>query len=185
GEGAGGRAGGRAASPVDAGLAAGQPLVGRRIPHPQPHHPVPIRQRQVRVQHLRRELECARANEDREGHRHSAQHRQCRTSTIQLVDYVDGITHRTLKERLPGVTIVQVIHVVDEFAIQQSVDAAATADALLLDSGNPRLEVKKLGGTGTTHNWNLSREIVRMVVETGIPCGRAFTREHIERNTVC
>jgi phosphoribosylanthranilate isomerase len=30
----------------------------------------------------------------------------------------------------------------------------------LLDSGNPKLTVKELGGTGRVHNWNLSRKIV-------------------------
>ena len=33
-------------------------------------------------------------------------------------------------------------------------------DLLLLDSGNPNLAVKELGGTGRTHNWSLSRKIV-------------------------
>ena len=31
---------------------------------------------------------------------------------------------------------------------------------LLLDSGNPNLAVKELGGTGRTHNWEISRKIV-------------------------
>ena len=30
----------------------------------------------------------------------------------------------------------------------------------LLDSGNPNLEMKELGGTGRTHNWEFSSEIV-------------------------
>jgi len=33
-------------------------------------------------------------------------------------------------------------------------------DAILLDSGNPSLPVKVLGGTGKTHDWSLSKEIV-------------------------
>jgi phosphoribosylanthranilate isomerase len=32
-------------------------------------------------------------------------------------------------------------------------------DAILLDSGNPNLKVKELGGTGRVHNWKLSRQI--------------------------
>jgi len=32
-------------------------------------------------------------------------------------------------------------------------------DALLLDSGNPALAVKELGGTGRVHDWSLSRRI--------------------------
>lgn len=39
----------------------------------------------------------------------------------------------------------------------ESVDAAV--DAILLDSGNPGLAVKELGGTGRTHDWGLSRQI--------------------------
>ena len=31
--------------------------------------------------------------------------------------------------------------------------------AILLDSGNPNLTTKELGGTGRTHNWNLSKKI--------------------------
>jgi phosphoribosylanthranilate isomerase len=32
-------------------------------------------------------------------------------------------------------------------------------DAVLLDSGNPFLATKELGGTGRVHNWSLSRKI--------------------------
>jgi phosphoribosylanthranilate isomerase len=32
-------------------------------------------------------------------------------------------------------------------------------DAILLDSGNPKLEVKELGGTGRRYDWALSRQI--------------------------
>lgn len=37
---------------------------------------------------------------------------------------------------------------------------APEVDALLLDSGNPSLAVKELGGTGRTHDWSLSAKIV-------------------------
>ena len=36
-------------------------------------------------------------------------------------------------------------------------------DALLLDSGNPNLQIKELGGTGRTHDWQLSKKIVESV----------------------
>jgi phosphoribosylanthranilate isomerase len=32
-------------------------------------------------------------------------------------------------------------------------------DAVLLDSGNPNLAVKQLGGTGRRHDWSVSRRI--------------------------
>ena len=61
---------------------------------------------------------------------------------------------------LPAVKIVQVIHVCDEKAVDRALRAAGRADALLLDSGNPALAVKELGGTGRVHDWRLSRRIV-------------------------
>ncbi len=36
---------------------------------------------------------------------------------------------------------------------------APLVDALLLDSGNPTLRIKVLGGTGRLHNWSVSRTI--------------------------
>ena len=41
--------------------------------------------------------------------------------------------------------------------------APRTPVALLLDSGNQQLAVKELGGTGRTHDWRVSREIVAAV----------------------
>jgi phosphoribosylanthranilate isomerase len=32
-----------------------------------------------------------------------------------------------------------------------------------LDSGNPNLSVKELGGTGRIHNWEISREIRKSI----------------------
>jgi phosphoribosylanthranilate isomerase len=95
-----------------------------------------------------------------------AQHRRCRTSTIQLVDTLTRGTHADLRRALPGIRIVQVIHVLNEASIAEALAAASQVDALLLDSGNPNLAVKELGGTGRTHNWLLSR---RIVAESGCP----------------
>src|SRR5206468_4201116 len=68
--------------------------------------------------------------------------------------------HEALRTSLEGVTIVQVIHVTSNDSIGDAMDAAKTADALLLDSGNPSLAVKELGGTGRRHDWSISRKIV-------------------------
>jgi len=91
------------------------------------------------------------------------QHRRCRTSTLQLVDALPEGALSELRAALPGVSLVQVIHVVDDASVQQALSAAAYVDALLLDSGNPSLRVKELGGTGRTHDWNLSARIVASV----------------------
>jgi phosphoribosylanthranilate isomerase len=94
-----------------------------------------------------------------------AQHHRCRTSTIQLVDALTRGTHADLRAGLPGIRIVQVIHVLDDASVAEALAVAPHVDALLLDSGNPKLAVKELGGTGRTHNWSLSRRIVE-------ECGR-------------
>jgi phosphoribosylanthranilate isomerase len=60
---------------------------------------------------------------------------------------------------MPGIALVQVIHVTGEQSLEESVSAASYADALLLDSGNPSLPVKELGGTGRIHDWRLSAKI--------------------------
>jgi phosphoribosylanthranilate isomerase len=88
-----------------------------------------------------------------------AQHRVCRTSTIQLVDYVPLEQLKALRAGLPGIKLVQVIHVVDASSVEEAGASAPFVDALLLDSGNQKLPVKELGGTGRTHDWTLSRRI--------------------------
>lgn len=93
----------------------------------------------------------------------AAQHARCRTSTLQLVDAVAGRELTELRERLPGIRLVQVIHVQGEDAVREAAAVAPLVDALLLDSGNPTLAVKQLGGTGRTHDWDLSARIVREV----------------------
>lgn len=94
------------------------------------------------------------------------QHALCRTTTLQLVDSVPHAELRKLRLHLPGIRLVQVIHVTGEESIEESREAAPLVDALLLDSGNQKLAVKELGGTGRVHDWHISRRIVEGV---GVP----------------
>ncbi|MCL6098713.1 MAG: phosphoribosylanthranilate isomerase [Bacteroidetes bacterium] len=87
------------------------------------------------------------------------QHKRCRTNTIQLCDRIETKVHQKLKATLPGIKIVQVIHVADENSFHEAVEVSRYVDAILLDSGNQKLEVKELGGTGRTHDWQISRKI--------------------------
>jgi len=90
-----------------------------------------------------------------------AQHARCRTTAIQLCDVLTDTTHRDLLKSMPGVGIVQVIHVIDESSVDEAIAAIGTgAQALLLDSGDPRKATKELGGTGRRHDWEISRKIV-------------------------
>ena len=94
------------------------------------------------------------------------QHRFCRTNTIQLCDHLVDGTHRDLKEALPGISVVQVVHVTGSESVEEAARVAPLVDAILLDSGNQKLAVKELGGTGRTHDWALSRAIRERI---GVP----------------
>jgi phosphoribosylanthranilate isomerase len=87
------------------------------------------------------------------------QHAVCRTSTLQLVDSMAPAELEKLRARLPGIRLVQVIHVGGEDSIDEARMIAPFVDALLLDSGNQKLAVKELGGTGRVHDWRISRRI--------------------------
>lgn len=95
------------------------------------------------------------------------QHARCRTTTLQLVDAVPEPELRELRQRCPGVRLVQVIHVQDERAIDAALAVEHWVDALLLDSGLPGAAIKQLGGTGRVHDWTVSarlREAVHVPV---------------------
>ena len=94
------------------------------------------------------------------------QQRHCRCNTLQLCDDLVEGTHEELRAALPGVSIVQVIHVCGEHSFDQAMKVAPHVNALLLDSGNQSLAVKELGGTGRTHDWDISR---RICAESPVP----------------
>jgi phosphoribosylanthranilate isomerase len=85
------------------------------------------------------------------------------TNCIQLVDSVKIEDYKILRENLPNIQLIQVIHVTSEESIEEAKQYAKVADMILLDSGNPNLKIKELGGTGRVHNWELSRKIVESI----------------------
>jgi phosphoribosylanthranilate isomerase len=87
------------------------------------------------------------------------QQRKTRANTLQLVDSMPPGAHRKLRAALPGISLVQVIHVTGAESVDEARAAAESVDAILLDSGNQKLAVKELGGTGRTHDWKISRQI--------------------------
>ena len=87
------------------------------------------------------------------------QQRATGASVLQLVDAVSLNAHRQLERDLPGIRRFQVIHVQGHSDIDDALALAPYVDGLLLDSGNPTASTPTLGGTGTVHDWDLSREI--------------------------
>jgi phosphoribosylanthranilate isomerase len=85
------------------------------------------------------------------------------TNTVQIVDELTGGSYAHIRQELPGIKIVQVIHVINEESIMQALHVQENVDYILLDSGNPGAAIKTLGGTGKTHNWEISRELVKAV----------------------
>ncbi len=112
------------------------------------------------------------------------QQRRCGTTAVQLVDAVAEPELRRLRRLLPDTRLVQVIHVIGPESLDEARAAEPLVDTLLLDSGNPRLAVKELGGTGRVHDWATSRRIceavsIPVLLAGGLNPGNA--REALER----
>jgi phosphoribosylanthranilate isomerase len=91
------------------------------------------------------------------------QQRRTGANTIQLCDRLLKGNYSDLKRAMPGISIVQVIHITGQDSVTEAISAAQSVDAILLDSGNQSLNIKQLGGTGKIHDWNLSAEIRNLV----------------------
>jgi phosphoribosylanthranilate isomerase len=95
------------------------------------------------------------------------QQRRSRVDTLQLCDRLLDGSYDELRAAAPGVRIVQVVHVTGPEALDEAVLVAPQVDAILLDSGDQRLAVKQLGGTGRRHDWAVSLRI-REAVEVPV-----------------
>ncbi len=91
------------------------------------------------------------------------QHHYCRTNTIQICDRLTEGTHSELKNALPGISIVQVVHISGKESIDEAITVSTNVDAILLDSGIQGDNIKELGGTGRVHNWHISKQIRQQI----------------------
>lgn len=76
-------------------------------------------------------------------------------SNVQLHDAIPVSEMQKLRERLPNVYMLKAVHVENEDSVQEALDMARYADAILLDSRT----ATRIGGTGNVHDWNISAKI--------------------------
>lgn len=69
-----------------------------------------------------------------------------------------------IREKFPYLKIYRVIHVFDDHAIGEAKQYEGVVDAVLLDTANK--DTGQRGGTGKSHDWNISR---RVVESTSVP----------------
>ena len=80
-----------------------------------------------------------------------------RCTTLQIQDVVTPDDIAEVREALPYLRIMKAVHVMDESAIATVKYFSDTADAILLDTRT----ADRIGGTGITHDWNISAKIVK------------------------
>lgn len=107
-----------------------------------------------------------------------AQQRRLGVNTVQICDRLRSGTYDDLRQALPGIAIIQVIHVTGPEAIEEALAIAPNVHGLLLDSGNQSLATKELGGTGRIHNWEISRRI-RELVEVPVFLAGGLTPDNV------
>ena len=81
-------------------------------------------------------------------------------NTLQLWDRLPREDYGRLRSRLPGVALVQAVHVVDDSAVDEAMEIAPRVDAIVLDSGNAAVPFRWEPATGRIHDWNISRRVV-------------------------
>lgn len=84
-------------------------------------------------------------------------------NTVQIHDYIPPKAMDAVRAQLPNCKLIKAIHVLEkENALSMLHDFEGHCDAVLLDSRTK----ERLGGTGMTHDWSISRKIVE---ESTIP----------------
>lgn len=105
---------------------------------------------------------------------------QVPTSTIQLHNEIAVEEISAIKQKLPHVKLIKAVHVVDESAIETARYFAPFIDSILLDS---RTE-GRIGGTGKTHDWSISRKIALLIDKPVILAG-GLTPENVGQAIEC
>lgn len=92
----------------------------------------------------------------------SAHVRATRPTAVQIVGHIDPVESAALARLAPSTRRIQVIHVEGPEALELIPAYAPHVHAFLLDSGRPSAATPELGGTGRTHDWEVSATFVRI-----------------------
>jgi len=79
-------------------------------------------------------------------------------NTIQLHAPVEKGVMTEIKKRLPNIKIIKSVNVIDAAAVDEAKKYAEEADAIILDTYDPKSG--RHGATGLIHDWTISRRIV-------------------------
>jgi phosphoribosylanthranilate isomerase len=85
--------------------------------------------------------------------------------TLQVHGEISTDTMRQIWCRRDALRIIRTVHVNGDHAIATAREAARSCHAVLLDTRTP----SRLGGTGLTHDWNISRRIVETLRQSSCP----------------
>lgn len=92
--------------------------------------------------------------------------RAIRPGAVQLQGEEPPEMVAEIKRALPGTCIVKAVHVGEGRELEKALEYEKVADAILLDTMSPNR-----GGSGTTHDWAISRRIVASVKKPVILAG--------------
>lgn len=79
-------------------------------------------------------------------------------TTVQLQSEITISEIRKIRDALSKTKILKCVHVIDRSSIDKAMEYEPYVDGILLDSYNQK--TNQVGGTGLTHDWNISKEII-------------------------
>lgn len=98
-------------------------------------------------------------------------------TTIQLHSEIDPRSVERLRGRLPDVKIFKSVSVISAHSVAYPEAFEQLVDGFVLDSVN--LAIDQTGGTGKTHDWSVSREIVMRYPEVPIILAGGLNSENV------
>jgi phosphoribosylanthranilate isomerase len=103
--------------------------------------------------------------------------RAARPQVLQLHGAFPLETIARLRESFPALRIVKTVHVDGERALEDARRAAPHVDAVLLDTRT----ATRIGGTGLTHDWSISRKIRDALPATPVILAGGLTPDNVAR----